>query len=132
MDKPPCWASALREGIRSDGLFNIGSGGTGGRELEGGEVAGGKVRRALAVLEMVERRAWIPLSGLFKACSTGTFTGANTSSCSSLWVLLTLLNKGMGPKATASTTDPRFELGICSLMGVGGFGITGGKISNRG
>jgi hypothetical protein len=132
MDKPPCRASALWEGIRSDDLFDIGSGGTGGRELEGGEVVCGKARRALAILELVGRRAWIPLSGLFKACSTDTFTGANTSSCSSLWVLLTLFKKGMGPKPTASPSDPCVELGIRSLTSVGGFGITGGKISNRG
>jgi hypothetical protein len=122
---PPCRAFALWEGIRSDDIFDIGSGGTGGRELEGGEVA----CRTLAVLELVGRRAWIPLNGLFEACSTDTFAGANTSLCNSLWFFLTLLKNGMGPKATASPTDPCFELDIHSLTGVECFGIMGGKIS---
>jgi hypothetical protein len=80
VDEPPSRASALWEGIRGDGPLDIRSDGTGGGELEGDEAVWRKAKRKLAILELVGRCAWIPPTDLFRACSTDTFTAANTSS----------------------------------------------------
>lgn len=136
MDKPPCRAST----IRSDGRFDMGSGGTGGRELGDKEVFCRMARLVLMVPERARPRTWLPPSGLSMACSTDSFTeepAPNTSSYSALCVLLTLLKNSMLVKAITLLVNPYLELGIRSLTGVRCCfearyrcaSMTGGKIS---